>query len=216
MLNIIHIHQVLIYLHLFAFIFAISTIFNEDYKILKSRKIDLKEMKKTAMKVSISLIILWITGIILLAIRSGLELNIILENPKLMMKILVVTLLTLNGLLLHFYVFPHFKDPFKIKRIAVFICFLGTMSSTSWIYASLIGTAHIIAPIMSFQGYMALYFLFLIVSFIISMIIFYPLLIKLNHYSCDVLKYSLEIEIKQLIKIFKCKSKQIKIDRNVL
>jgi hypothetical protein len=211
MSTILFVQQALIYIHLFTFVYAISSLLTEDFKIMKSRQINIVTMKITAKRISIALAILWITGIALLSIKPGLDLNLILNNPKLLMKLMIVTILTINGLLLHYYVFPLFSNPFKVRRSAVIFCLLGTISTSSWIYASLVGAAHKIAPVISFQWVLSIYIAMLVLGFILSLILFYPFLKKMNICADNKLGYSLQVEVKQLIKVLNKRNKQVAI-----
>lgn len=173
------IHQTLVFVHLYAFAFAIVMIVSEDVKILISKKIVVTELHSLASKVTHMLIILWLTGIGLLAMKPGLNIEMILANSKLAAKITVVSVLTINGLLLHLLVFPNFSTRKKAKRIVALACVLTAISTTSWIYASLVGAARVIAPLMSYEHYMTVYLTALAFSLFISLTIVYPVMRKI-------------------------------------
>ena len=173
------IHQILVFIHLFAFAFAIVMIVSEDVKILISKKLDVSELHSLANKITYLLIILWLTGIGLLAINPGLNLDLIFVNSKLAAKITVVSVLTINGLLLHLFVFPNFITRKKAKRIVAISCVLTAISTTSWIYAGLVGAARAVAPMMSYEHYMNIYFAILGFALFISIIVVYPVMRKI-------------------------------------
>lgn len=174
-----YLQQLLVFIHLFAFAFAIVVILSEDVKLLISKKLDISELHSLASKITYLLAILWITGIGLLAIKPGLNLDLILANPKLTAKITVVSILTINGMLLHFLVFPSFSSSQKAKRIVAVSSILGAISTTTWIYAGLVGSARAIAPLMSYQNYMSIYLVILAFALLTSAVIIYPLMKKI-------------------------------------
>lgn len=171
--------QMLVFIHLFAFAFAIVMIVGEDIKILISKKMDVGELHKLANRVTILLGVLWVSGIALLAIKPGLDLELILANSKLAAKITVVSVLTINGMLLHLFVFPSFRSPQKFKRILVIASLLSVISTTSWIYAGLVGAARAIAPIMTYQNYMNIYLALLAFALFIGVTVVYPMMKQL-------------------------------------
>ena len=147
-------------------------------KILVSKKLDVAELHRLASKITYLLAILWITGIGLLAIKPDLDLDLIFANSKLAAKITVVSVLTINGLLLHLFIFPSFSSPQKAKRIVMASCILTAISTTSWISAALVGAARAIAPIMSYQHYMNIYISVLAFVLLISVVVVCPLMRK--------------------------------------
>ena len=173
------IHQTLVFIHLFAFAFAIVMIVNEDVKILISKKLDVTELHSLANKITYLLVILWLTGIGLFAIKPGLNIDLIFANLKLAAKITVVSVLTINGLLLHLFVFQNFISRKKAKRIVALSCELTAISTTSWIYAGLVGAARAIAPLMSYEHYMNIYFTILGFALLISVIVVYLVMRKI-------------------------------------
>ncbi len=178
--------QILVFIHLFAFAFAIVMIVGEDFKILISKKMDVGKLHKLANRVTILLGVLWVSGIALLAIKPGLDLELILANSKLAAKITVVSVLTINGMLLHLFVFPSFRSPEKFKRILVIASLLSVISTTSWIYAGLVGAARAIAPIMTYQNYMNIYLVLLAFALFVGVLVVYPmmkLLLKSTNFS---------------------------------
>jgi len=168
--------QLLIFLHLFAFAFAIVMIVSTDVKIITSRKLDVSEVHQLGRKITSLLVILWLTGIALLAIKPGLDLELIFANSKLAAKITVVSVLTINGLLLHLLVFPSFRSRQKAQRIVVVSCIFTAISTTSWIYAALVGAARVVAPIMNYEHYMIIYLAILAFALLISVVVVYPLM----------------------------------------
>lgn len=171
--------QILVFIHLFAFAFAIVMIISEDVKLLTSKKIDVEELHSLAKKVSYLLGILWITGIGLLALKPGLDLSLILANSKLAAKVTIVSILTINGILLHLIVFPSFNSERKAKRMVALSSVLGAISTTSWIFASLIGAARAVAPMMSYENYIGLYLTAMTFALLVAVTVIIPLMNKI-------------------------------------
>ncbi len=118
------------------------------------------------------LCILWITGIGLIAMGPGLHAETILSNGKLLAKITVVTILTVNGILLHTYAFPQFSQATQthIFGHADLLHDPGGISSVSWVVASLIGASRIIAPFLNYAGFMSLYALSLAIGLLVALV----------------------------------------------
>ena len=82
-----------------------------------------------------------------------------LGKPKLMAKIVVVCVLTANGVLLHLVAFPILTQTAAQSQIGARIAAtLGAVSTTSWLFASFLGTARFIAPYTSLHALLGLYF----------------------------------------------------------
>lgn len=166
--------QLLVYVHLFTFAFAIVIILSEDAKIFFSKKINVPEVHKVSIKVTYLLGVLWLSGIALLSLNPGLDIDKILANPKLTAKLTIVVILTINGLLLHLLVFPSLKSKDKAQRVFLLSCVLTSISTTSWVFAGLIGAARVIAPLMDYQMYMLMYIVVLLIALLIAVFIVYP------------------------------------------
>jgi hypothetical protein len=79
--------------------------------------------------------------------------------------LIVVGTLTLNGILLHLFVFPMVtsnpKNPNKVATIAVI---LGAVSTTSWLYASFVGAARTVTPYFSLVDFVLVYLVALVIA----------------------------------------------------
>jgi hypothetical protein len=74
--------------------------------------------------------------------------------------LIVVAALTLNGILLHLVAFPMVTGkPQNPNKAATIAATLGAVSITSWLYASFVGVARIIAPYFSLHDFVMLYLL---------------------------------------------------------
>jgi hypothetical protein len=145
----------LVYIHLIACCVAIGAILISDLGILvrlyqgriDKRAANLQYLKRT---VSGMLIVLWITGLLLIgydAVGSGW--NYTLSNPKLQAKVIVVALLTMNGILLHYRVLPMMSKASSLLKLAAgprtWAIWAGALSGVSWLYAAFLGVARPLA-----------------------------------------------------------------------
>lgn len=156
-----------LYPHLLACCVALGGIIISDAKFI-SRKGRLTEADSVFLLdlsriVSVALIVLWVTGLSIIAIDfshwpSWAE---IAAKPKLIAKLTVVTILTLNGYLLHRIVLPNFAARKSLNTIetsrlrTMFI--LGAVSATSWLFAAFLGIAKPLAATLGLVGFMAMY-----------------------------------------------------------
>jgi hypothetical protein len=152
------IRQGLLFVHAVTFAIALSAVLREDVALIKARRIDPHRLADTARTLTSSLIALWVTGLTLVALDVGLDLPTLIASPKLAAKLFVVSALTANGLALHTLAFPMLRRPQTQTRLRLFVpVVLGAISTVSWLYASFIGVARLIAPSMSFTEFIALY-----------------------------------------------------------
>ena len=114
---------------------------------------------------------LWLTGLALIGLDTGLNPAALAAKPKLLAKLTVVGLLSLNGLALHRYAFPALSAPAALpKRAARWCALFGAISSVSWLYAAFVGCARLIAPWMDYTAFMALYAIALAVGISVSLL----------------------------------------------
>jgi hypothetical protein len=156
------VHQGVLYLHLVAFAIAFAAVAREDLAVLRTRRIDLPRLAATARVLVGALALLWLSGAALLWIDVGPDLQAVLESPKRLAKILVVSALTANGLALHWLAFPMLREA-RGSGVRVPVA-LGAVSSVSWAYASFVGVARVVAPAWQLGDFMALYGALLVAS----------------------------------------------------
>src|SRR5258708_5114858 len=158
-------HQALLYGHIIAFALALATVIREDVHLLRAKHIDLASLRATTNLVKWLLLALWITGVPMVMMEIGTDVSLLLGKPRLLTKLIVVGALTLNGILLHFVAFPMLtgktRNPNKAAAIAAM---LGAVSITSWLYASFVAAARIVAPYFSLQDFVMLYLLALVIA----------------------------------------------------
>ena len=141
---------VILFTHLIATCIALSSILIADWKLFISRNQPLStqqllHLTSTKKIVSAALWALWISGIALISYGYWQEGFAYLENQKLWMKVIVVSILTINGLLLHRYVFNWLTPDVIITQLPIkqgITCsVLGAISSSSWLFAAFLGIA---------------------------------------------------------------------------
>jgi hypothetical protein len=116
--------------------------------------------------VSIGLCILWVSGFALIMVKLQLQPDF-MQNPKVWAKIVVVVMLTINGILVHRYILPlvtrsqgrRLFDGVTVRQIAG-LTFLGSVSLVSWSLPFVLGKAaglNFITPMSSILAtYLAL------------------------------------------------------------
>ena len=156
-----------LYPHLLACCVALGGIIVSDAKFILNKgqlkendRILLLELSKI---VSAALLILWISGlsIILIDFASWPSLAELAAKPKLIAKLTVVTILTINGYLLHRMVLPTFTQKTKLKTISTprlrSMFALGAISGTSWLFAAFLGIAKPLSTTLGLSGFLSLY-----------------------------------------------------------
>lgn len=139
----------IVYCHLLATCLALGSVLVMDYRLWywrdrKPNNTVLARIRETQTIASVSLATLWLTGGGLLVVGYSLEGVSYLMNEKVWAKLVVVTLLTLNGVLLHRVGFPALQEKSLSAqpRTDLLVLFLlGAVSTTSWLFAAFLGIA---------------------------------------------------------------------------
>lgn len=163
--------QTLLFAHLIAFALAIAEVLSADWRLLRGGTIDVAALESISRLVKWLLAVLWVTGLALIYMKIGLDFGALVANSKLMAKLAVVGLLTMNGVLLHLIAFPRIARGDCDRQTVLIVTILGTVSTTTWIYASFVGAARIVAADMNLATYAALYAAALAVSMTIALTI---------------------------------------------
>jgi hypothetical protein len=152
--------QALLYGHIIAFALALATILREDVRLLRAKLIDSASLLASAKLVKWLLLALWVTGVPMVMMDIGTDVSLLLGKPKLFAKLIVVGVLTLNGILLHLVAFPMVTgNPKNPNKVATIAAILGAVSTTSWLYVSFVGVARLVAPYFSLYDFVVLYLL---------------------------------------------------------
>lgn len=159
----------LVFSHFVASAVAIVTLLQTDFHLLRRYGAvlttdDCQRIHRAKPVMTAALWALWITGI-LICLLGWLRDPAYLLNQKLMMKVLVVEILTLNGLFLHGYAFRFVKPGIVLARQGMRAQFtlavLGAISSTSWLFACFLGLARPLNNLPNFYDILAFYGLML-------------------------------------------------------
>lgn len=140
----------IVYLHLIACCVAIGLVLTSDIAMVKqllkadpSERLDSKHLSSLQQTVSYALLALWITGAGIIALDVYIKGLSYFGNPKLQSKIAIVSLLTLNGLVLHAYVLPLMQKAGSLLKLTftrrMLAIFTGAVSAVSWFYAAMLG-----------------------------------------------------------------------------
>jgi hypothetical protein len=174
------VRQLLLFAHLIAFAFALVAVVREDVSLLRSRRVDAAQLKATARTIFGLLTLLWITGIALIGLDVGFDPAVLAAKPKLAAKLTVALLLTANGCLLHWVAFPMLTKPQRWPGLSATVCaLLGAISSVSWVFAAFVGVSRLIAPAMTYNGFLALYGFGLAGGLVVAMGYVWPHLVRL-------------------------------------
>ncbi|MDO4905858.1 MAG: hypothetical protein Q4A16_10005 [Lautropia sp.] len=155
----------LVFMHFVASAVAVVTILQTDVLLLKRYTVpltrsDCRRIHKAKPVVTAALWVLWITGI-LICLRGYLNDPAYLLNQKLMMKVLVVEILTLNGIFLHSVAFKYVKPGRVLARESTMsqrlLVLMGSLSSTSWLFACFLGIARPLNHQMNFYLLLGFY-----------------------------------------------------------
>ncbi|KVP43782.1 hypothetical protein [Burkholderia ubonensis] len=140
----------IVFVHLIACCVSIGLVLTSDIAMVKRlldsdapadlAQVHLPSLQRT---ISLALMVLWVTGIAIVAFDMRTQGLTYLHNPKLQAKIAIVALLTFNGIALHSAVLPALekagsllKLSFERRMVAIF---LGVVSAVSWFYAAMLG-----------------------------------------------------------------------------
>ncbi|MFM2344873.1 MAG: hypothetical protein RLZZ210_1485 [Pseudomonadota bacterium] len=165
---------ILLYPHLVSCCIAIGCIFLFDIKmVLNKFKLDksisylLDDISKI---VSVCLVILWITGLGLILFDSGHfpSFTEIMAKPKLFTKLIVVSILTINGYFLHKLVINKSKN--NLKK---FVYTIGAISGGSWFYAMFLGIAKPLNNVWSLSDFLGVYIILIAIMIMgVNLIVF--------------------------------------------
>jgi hypothetical protein len=106
-------------------------------------------MESLQKSVVVALIFLWVTGAAIVGIDYLEKGANYFMNPKLQAKVIIVTLLTYNGVLLHRLVLPALQKAGSLLHLGfsarMMALFCGSLSAVSWMYAAMLGVGRPLA-----------------------------------------------------------------------
>ena len=146
--------------HLAALMAAAIAVAFGDFALLGRRQIQADLLHSASKAVAIALGALWLTGLSIIYVDTHFALAVMLAKPKLMAKLTVVVLLTLNGIFMHAKVLPALQRVYAraqgqvVARLATRV---GAISAAGWVFGVFLGVAKPLAPILGYAGFMVLF-----------------------------------------------------------
>lgn len=167
----------LVYIHLIAACLAIGVLLIQDFELAKWRgramdALSIDTFQRNAGLVALSLLVLWISGLAIVVI-GYLDNPAYLMNQKLWGKFTVVGILTLNGLLLHYYSFRvltssvGFVGVSRLSQLLVLIT--AVVSIVSWLYACFLGIARPWNNVEPYAYVMGVYLVLMAIVFMVAL-----------------------------------------------
>lgn len=167
----------IVYAHLLAACVSIGILLIQDLALAKTRGKALsasaiKDLIKAADIMFIALVILWISGLALVLLGYLENPQQYLMNEKLWAKFTVVTVLTLNGVALHYYSFPRVTCSRGFISVSgheqILVALTGATSSVSWLFACYLGIARPWNYTVDYSYIMFIYIGLLTCAFIVA------------------------------------------------
>lgn len=171
-----------VYVHLVACCVAIGLVLTSDIAMVRDmlkRKAltghDHAHMESLQRSVVWALIALWVTGAAIIGIDyldKGMQ---YFSNPKLQAKVIIVMMLTYNGVLLHRLVLPALQKAgslldlgFSARMMALFC---GSLSAVSWMYAAMLGVGRPLAWKYSLSELLMAYPALIVLGFVTMLVL---------------------------------------------
>jgi hypothetical protein len=167
----------IVYSHLLAACVAIGILLIQDLALAKSKGSPLsagaiKDLTKSAEIMFIALVVLWISGLALVLLGYLENPQQYLMNEKLGAKFTVVSVLTLNGVALHYFSFPRVTSRRGLLGLPTFeqvlVTLTGALSSVSWLFACYLGIARPWNYTVDYSFVMFIYSGLLVGAFIVA------------------------------------------------
>lgn len=165
----------LVFAHVLAMAAACAGIAFGDYAIFARERIDAALLRKSASAVTAALLALWVTGLTIIWLDIGFDLIALAAKPKLLAKLTIVTLLSLNGVALHYVGFTRLcvaqAQPLNAARVPAV---LGAISVVTWLYAAFAGLAKPLALALGYSGFLTIYLLVICLAIIVALAFMRP------------------------------------------
>lgn len=163
--------------HVVAVAIAVGLVFWQDLALLTSRRLNSMQFQLASTRITRALIVLWLTGLIIIGLDTGFDIGVLAARPKIQAKVLVVTLLSLNGWALHRIAFPALMGmQTKLAGAPAVIAVLGAISTISWAYAIFLGVARplTLVQLLGFRGFIGLYIALLVGGILVALLVARP------------------------------------------
>lgn len=184
------IKSLVIFAHVIACAIALGLVLYMDISLFHHRKSELppqllRDLRTLPDWVYHALIGLWATGLAIVALGIQSKGLTYLDNPKLWVKILVVSTLTVNGVLLHKYVLPILSTTTNLVELAkkqrFKMAIIAGVSSSSWLVSTYLGVARYMNGTLNFSTVFLFYVSVLSALVVICCWLLVPGLEKLSH-----------------------------------
>lgn len=173
------VRSILVFLHLIFFASAFALVFWTDFSILY-RGIEKTLFRKTAALIVLILSMLWITGLGIIYLDTQFILGSFAQKPKLLMKLVCVTILSANGVFLHLVCFKVLMQiDYLCQTKAKIICIGGSISTSNWLLAAYIGSAAMLNQ-LPMTMLLAIYFFVLLCSVLVGLLIAPLVQVRIN------------------------------------
>jgi hypothetical protein len=156
--------MVLLMLHVLCVIAAAIGIAFAELSLFKEKTVDGALLRTGCRVVLGALCLLWLSGLLIIWIDTGFDLQLIASKPKMVAKVSVALLLSVNGYLLHRYFFDAIDKPtLNLRKAANTAAAMAAVSGASWLYAVFLGLAKPLTRFVALPGFAAMYIVLLLV-----------------------------------------------------
>lgn len=139
--NIEWLRLLLVYTHLLLSMLALARVLTADVGLVTG-KLSRQALRSTVQSIVWFLCGLWISGLSIIWLDTGFDPSTLAERPKLLFKLVSVSVLTGNGLLLHRLAFPVLLSNAPMNlRTSILIGITGSLSTLHWLLAAFIGVS---------------------------------------------------------------------------
>ncbi len=180
---IVRFHTVLVLGHILALALGLGAALLADWVVLRKLVSGIVSQKAAGQLIDLShavcagLVLIWVTGALLVA-GNALDAPASIMNQKLWAKLAIVTVLTLNALLLHGIVLPRVtsrvgKPLFErmLDWFPMVSILLGAVSATSWTFAAFLGVARELNGDANLTPILASYLVALLLSWVAAVML---------------------------------------------
>jgi hypothetical protein len=157
--------------HLAALMAAAIAVAFGDYALLGRRQIQPELLHSASKAVAWALAGLWLSGLGIIYVDTHFALAVILAKPKILAKLTVVVLLTVNGVFMHAKVLPTLARLYARAQsviVARRATRVGAVSAACWVFGLFLGVAKPLTPILGYAGFMALFVAVLTGALVVS------------------------------------------------
>lgn len=169
-----------VYVHLLSACVAVGSLLLQDIGLCRARarkllEREIEDLKRTIKVISVSLILLWVSGIALVVVGYMASPEKYLTNEKLWAKITVVVILTVNGFILHRKTFPKLQVGTVLIHLpsaaSLLVVLTGSISTVTWLFACYLGIARTWNYTLDYTSIMVLYLGILVFVFVCGQVI---------------------------------------------